>query len=232
MIVSVHQPHYLPWLGYIDKIDAAGTFVLLDTVQYEIRGWQNRNLIKTPSGKQWLTIPVNHEFETPVRDVAIDNSWRWAKKHANAIRMNYSRAPWYSRYGEYFEALYSRPWEILADLNTEMLRFFVGDLGLAARIVKASELGVDSEEPNERIARIVAEVGGDVYLSGHGAREYFCEEPFRKAGIRVVFQEFETVPYPQLYGDFIPGLSVIDALFNMGPQAALEIIRKGRRTAL
>ena len=232
MIVSVHQPHYLPWTGYFDKIDCADTFVLLDTVQYEIRGWQNRNVIKTANGQQWLTVPVNHEFDSPIQDVIIDNSRRWSQKHMNALTINYSKAPSFSDYTGYFKNLYSRTWDYLSNLNTEMISFFVGELGIETTIIKASTLGVLSDEPNDRIARIVAEVGGDVYLSGSGAREYFREEPFRNAGIHVVFQKFETVPYSQLYGAFIPGMSIIDPLFNIGKDGTLEIIRKGRRTVL
>lgn len=232
MIVSVHQPHYLPWLGYFDKIDCADTFVLLDTVQYEIRGWQNRNNIKTAHGKQLLTVPVNHEYDSPIDEVIIDNTRRWAKKHISAIRMNYSKARFFSQYAGSIEGLYSKDWENLSELNAGMLSFFVREIGIDTDIVKASELEVHSDEPNDRIARIVAQAGGDVYLSGSGAREYYREEPYRRAGVRVVFQEFETADYPQLYGEFIPGLSVIDALFNLGGDGTLEIIRTGRRTVL
>ena len=232
MTVSVHQPHYLPWLGYFDKIDCADTFVLLDTVQYEIRGWQNRNKIKTANGERWLTVPVKHEFDSPIRDVTIDNSWRWAKKHMTTIRMSYSKAPWFSHYAEYFEALYSTTWDYLIDLTAGMLDLFVRELGIGTTILKASSMGELSDEPNERIAELVSRAGGDTYLSGPGARYYFIKEPFNKRGIRVVFQEYGTVPYSQLYGDFIPNLAVIDPLFNLGGEGTLDILRKGRRTVL
>ena len=125
MIVSVHQPHYLPWLGYFDKIDSADTFVLLDNVQYEIRGWQNRNNIKTAHGKQLLTVPANHEYDSLIEEVIIDNTRRWAKKHMNAIRMNYSKARFFSQYAGSMEDLYSKDWKSLSDLNAGMLAFFV-----------------------------------------------------------------------------------------------------------
>jgi len=232
MIVSVHQPHYLPWLGYFDKIDSADTFVLLDTVQYEIRGWQNRNRIKTANGEHWLTVPVKHEFDSPIRDVAIDNSWRWAKKHMTTIRMSYSKTPWFSRYAESLETIYAGTWDYLVDLTADMLNLFVRELGIGTAILKASSMGELDGEPNERIARLVAEAGGDTYLSGPGAREYYIEEPFNKRGIRVVFQDFDSAPYSQLYGDFIPNLAVIDALFNLGAEGTMDILRKGRRTVL
>ncbi|MFC1509330.1 WbqC family protein [Candidatus Omnitrophota bacterium] len=232
MIVSVHQPHYLPWLGYFDKIDCADIFVLLDNVQYEIRGWQNRNNIKTSNGAHMLTIPVRHEFDSTIGDVSIDTTRRWAKKHMNTIRMSYSKAPYFSSYVTFLEDIYSRTWENLADITKEMLGFFVAELGISTEILTASEMGELPEEPNERIARIVAQTGGDVYLSGSGAREYYCNEPFEKEGVSVVFQDFETVPYEQLYGDFIPGMAVIDSLFNLGGKGTLETIRKGRRTVL
>ena len=231
MIVSVHQPHYLPWTGYFDKIDSADVFVLLDTVQFEKNGWQNRNRIKCPSGWMWLTIPVEHRLGASIAETAISRRQAWERKHRNALASCYGRAAFYARYAEFFDAVYGREWDSLCAVNGEMLAFFLRDMGIGTRVVRASELGPMPEEPNERLAAIVSALGGDTYLAGSGCAGYFAHGPFKREGIRVVFQDYRPVEYPQLHGAFEPGLSIVDLLLNRG-DAALEIIRKGRRTEL
>jgi len=231
MIVAVHQPHYLPWTGYFDKIDSADIFVLLDTVQFEKNGWQNRNRIKTPEGWMWLTVPVEHRFGTSIAETGIDHRQRWGRKHRNALAANYSRAPFYSRYAGFLDDLYSREWESLSALNGEILAFLLRDMGIRTEIIRASSLGELPDDPNERLACLVGKLGGDTYLAGSGCAGYFRAEPFRNAGIRVVFQDYIPAEYPQLHGAFLPGLSAVDVLCNCGGES-LEIIRKGRRTVL
>lgn len=229
MIVAVHQPHYLPWTGYFDKIDSADIFVLLDTVQFEKNGWQNRNRIKSSSGGMWLTVPVEHRFGASIGEKCIDRKQHWERKHRNALAACYSRAPHYARYSPFLDDMYCREWKSLSALNGEMLIFFLRELGIRTKVVWASSLGNLPEEPNERLACIVAQLGGDTYLAGSGCTGYFRPEPFERAGVRVVFQEYSPAEYPQLHGAFLPGLSVVDLLFNCGDES-LDIIRKGRRT--
>jgi len=231
MIVSIHQPHYLPWAGYFDKIDAADCFVLLDTVQFEKNGWQNRNKIKTSQGWMWLTVPVCHDFGSKIAETAIDNRKKWSRKHMQALVTNYSRAPYFEDYSGYFRSLFDGTWERLAELNAEIIGHICRKIGITTEIVTASSLGEFPEEPNERLAGIVSEVGGDVYLAGVGSKAYLRRELFSGKGIEVVFQDYEPREYPQMFGDFIPGLSVVDVLFNVG-EGTLDVIRKGRRTEL
>ncbi|MHB9030558.1 MAG: WbqC family protein, partial [Candidatus Latescibacterota bacterium] len=231
VIVAVHQPHYLPWTGYFDKIDSADIFVLLDTVQFEKNGWQNRNRIKTPNGWMWLTVPVEHRFGTSIAETEIDRRQHWERKHRTALAVNYSKAPFYRRCNEFLDDVYSRGWESLNGLNREFLSYFLREMGIRTEIICASSLGALPDAPNERLAALVAKLGGDTYLAGSGCTGYFQPEPFRKAGVRVVFQEYSPVEHPQLHGAFLPGLSVVDVLCNCG-QESLEIIRKGRRTVL
>jgi hypothetical protein len=161
----------------------------------------------------------------------VDRRQRWEQKHRNALATNYSRAQFYRHYTEIFDEIYSRGWESLNELNGEILTFFLRELGIRTEIIRASSLGVLPEEPNERLAALVGKLGGDTYLAGSGCVSYFQAEPFRKAGIRVVFQEYNPAEYPQLHGSFLPGLSVVDVLCNCGKESR-EIIRKGRRTVL
>lgn len=229
MIVSIHQPHYLPWTGYFDKMDMADRFILLDTVQFEKNGWQNRNRIKAPDGWKWLTVPVNHRFGTTIADTGIAGRRGWERKHRNALAAWYAKASFYRRYSGWLDDIYCREWERLDELNGEMLRFFMSEIGIHTPVVRASSLGSLPVEPNERLVEMVRLLGGDIYLAGSGCGDYFRPEPFEEAGIAVIFQDYQPVEYPQLYGDFIPGLAIIDLLLNCGEET-LGIIRNGRRT--
>ena len=228
MIVAVHPPQYLPWLGYFDKIDRADLFVLLDTVQFKKNEWQNRNRIKTAQGWQWLTVPVTYRFPQRIDQVKINPQSNWARKHLLALRTNYSRAPHFCDYFELFEEVLTEKRQGLAALNIRLVRELAGLLGISTPLRLASELGGLPEGPDERLIAICQHLGAEVYLAGIGGRAYMNLEKFEKAGIEVVFQEFEHPVYPQLYGDFLPNLSVVDLLFNCGKQS-LRILREARK---
>jgi len=228
MVLAAHQPHYLPWLGYFDKMDRAEVFVLLDTVQYEKNGWQNRNKIKTSKGWQWLTVPVTYKFPAKICEVRIDNKARWGKKHWQALVTNYSRAPYFDAYAGFFEETYRDTWDMLVDVNLHVLKFLKDALGIRTELKLASEMEPTREDPNGRLVDLCLQVGADTYLAGAGGKDYMDLEAFGREGIEVVFQEYEHPVYPQLYGDFVPNLSVVDLLFNCGPES-LPIIRSGRR---
>ncbi len=231
MIVSVHQPHYLPWCGYFDKIDCADVFVLLDTVQFEKNGWQNRNRIKTPSGWMWMTVPVKHRFGASLAETVIDGRSPWTRKHRNTLAAFYAKAPFYASYSGFFDEVYDREWSALRDLNSHTLSFLLRELGITTKVVWASALGNLPVEPNERLAAIVRKCGGDTYLAGSGCSGYFAQEPFDREGVKALFQEYRPARYPQLHGEFEPGLSAVDLLLNCGDNS-LDILRKGRRTVL
>ncbi len=230
MIIAAHQPHYLPWTGYFDKIDCADIFVLLDTVQFEKNGWQNRNRIKSPGGGQWITVPVLHRFGASIAETRIDSVQPWARKHRSALAANYAKSRFYAGYAGWLDTVYSRRWESLNELNCEMLGFFLQELGIGTTVLRASELGELPEEPNERLAAMVSRLGGDTYLAGSGCAGYFRPEPFARAGARVIFQDYRPVEYPQRFGAFEPGLSIVDLLCNCGEES-ITVIRNGRRTA-
>jgi len=228
MRVAVHQPQYLPWLGYFDKIDRADLFVLLDTVQFKKNEWQNRNRIKTAQGWQWLTVPVTYRFPQRINQVKIKPQSNWARKHLLALRTNYSKAPYFSDYFDIFQKILTERWPGLAALNIRLVRAFTEVLGISTPLRVASELGPLPEGPNERLIAICQHLDAEVYLAGMGGRDYMHLGKFEKAGIEVVFQEFNPPVYPQLYGDFLPDLSVVDLLFNCGKQS-LGIIRGARK---
>jgi hypothetical protein len=232
MIVAIHQPHYVAWPGYFDKIDRADVFVFLDTVQFKKNEFQNRNLIKGPRGPQWLTVPVIHRFGQTIGDVRINDDVDWGKKHLAGITSCYGKAPFFKEYIGHFEKLLGgrreARWEGLSELNIACSRLIARLVGITTPLVVASDLGVTAETRDGRLIEISERLGGDIYLSGAGGRDYVDEAAFAERGIGVIFQEFTCPEYPQLFGKFVPNLSIIDMLFNVGART-IDYLR-GRTT--
>lgn len=224
MIVAVHQPQYLPWLGYFDKIASADVFVLLDTVQYKKNEWQNRNRIKGPAGPQWLTVPVSYSFGQRIGEVKIANRDRWQKRQSQAILSNYGRAPCREHLAGFFGEVFSRTWENLSELNIFTVKKLLEILGISTPVQVASELPSFPEEPDERLIAIARHMGADTYLAGSGGHNYMNIDKFRQAGIRLLFQEYRHPVYRQLFEGFEPFLSVVDLIFNHGSES-LNILR-------
>lgn len=217
MIISVHQPQYLPWLGYFHKMYHSDAFVFLDNVQYKKREYQNRNRIRTKNGDIWLTVPVLRDTEpySNISGVRIDNSQTWQKKHWKAIYLNYARAPFFKKYSDYFEKVYKTGWDMLADLNMHITRYIAQSLGIDRPIYKESQFNITSKN-TARIIDICRALKADTYLSGIGGREYLDEKLFDSSGIKLAYQDFRHPEYTQRYEPFIPYMSVIDLLFNCG----------------
>lgn len=226
MMASIHQPQYLPWLGYIDKIDRVDIFILLDNVQYKKNEWQNRNRIKTSQGWQWITVPVLYRFPEKINEVRINNNVDWRRKHLIAIETNYRRTIYFKKYFPYLEEIYRKEWERLVDINVALIKTLINIFGIKKEILIASEIET-GDDPDGRLIDLCKASGADTYLSGKDGPKYMDMEAFEKAGIKVAIQDFKHPVYPQLYGGFEPNLSSIDLLFNCG-EMGIEIIRKGR----
>lgn len=227
MIVAVHQPQYLPWLGYFDKMDRSDVFCYLDNVQYKKNEWQNRNRIKTAKGWQWLTVPVRYRFPQKICEVKTPAESYWQRKHLQALASNYGKAPYFAAVMEFLQPLYEREWPNLAELNiaiTEQLRNWLGIR--PNKILRASRMNL-SPEPNDRLIDICLAVGADTYLAGAGGAQYMNLDRFAERGISVVFQDFCHPVYPQRFGDFVSHLSILDLIFNCGPMS-LDRVRSGR----
>ena len=219
LVVGIHQPHYLPWLRYFDKIARADVFVVLDNVQYNKNGYQNRNRIKTPRGDLMLTVPVFEQLGKPLEEVRIDNHRPWARKHWRSIEQHYRRAPHFDRYATALRAFYERPWTMLNDLNRAMLPFFLGALAITTPVVYASDLDVPGEATT-RLVNLVRAVGGTAYLTGAFALEaYLDADELNAAGIELAIQSWNAPVYPQGEGAFVPDLSIVDLLMQCGPDA-------------
>jgi len=227
MIVAIHQPQYLPWIGYFDKLDRADVFVLLDNVQYKKNEWQNRNRIRTSQGWQWITVPVLYHYPEKIDAVKINNTTDWRRKHLNALVYNYSKAPFFKEHRLFFEETFSSHWENLVEINVHIIQYLNRALGINKEIVLASRLSL-REEPTERLVDICKHVQADTYLSGKDGAKYMNSDTFAQANIQVTFQDFHHPAYSQLHEPFEPFMSIVDLLFNHG-RSSLEIIRSQNR---
>lgn len=227
MILTGHQPNYLPYAGFFHKVARADRFLIVDNVQFVKRGtfgWMHRNRIRTnsPQGWDWLSVPVltKGKYTQKISEAAIDNSLPWARKHWRAIEWNYRKAPYFREYAAEFEAMYARRWDSFCDLSCAFIELLLRLLGIPKRFEKTSALGIEGESTG-LVAAMCRATGADTYLSGVHGKDYLDLELLKANGVRVVFQEFACPVYPQAWpGPFVPDLSVVDLLFNCGPESA------------
>lgn len=232
MMLTAHQPNYLPYAGFFEKIARADRFLVVDNVQFVKRGtfgWMHRNRIRTnsPEGWDWLSVPVltKGKYTQSIADAEIDNSTPWARKHWRAIEFNYRRAPHFRLYAGEIRDLYERRWERFCDLSCAFIDVLLRLLGLPRALERTSALGIEGESTGLVLAMCRA-VGADAYLSGVHGRDYLQPEEFERQGVRLVFQEFTCPEYPQCWpGPYVPNLSAIDLLFNCGPESLRMLTR-------
>lgn len=219
-VVAILQPGYLPWLGFFDQMRRSDTFVYYDDVQFDKHGWRNRNRIKSPSGPLWLTVPVLNSGRHGQRidEVEIDNRSPWARKHVAAIAHNYARASYVGRYLPQLEEVLSQRWEHLVELDIAVARLMYEWLGITRTIERSSKLDIEGGQ-SDRLLEICRRLGADCYLSGDSAKDYLDVDLFARNGIRVEWQTYRHPVYRQLHGGFIPYLSALDLVLNMGPDS-------------
>lgn len=216
MVVAIHQPNFLPWIGYFYKIKYCDVFVFLDNVQFSKNSYQNRVKIKTPQGASWLTEPVIHKFGQLTNETKLNNQENWIEKHLRTFEMNYKKAKYFNEIYSLLESVYhKRKWEFLCEINIALIDTICNYLEIKKNFLLASDLNV-SGSSTDLLIRIIKKVGGDTYLSGVGAKNYQNEDAFKMNNIELIYSNFRHPIYPQLWGDFIPGLSIVDLLFNCG----------------
>ncbi|WP_332649057.1 WbqC family protein [Lysinibacillus sp. 54212] len=226
MKIAIHQPNYLPWIGFFDKLDCVDTFVLLDKAVHSKSGYTNRSKIKTPNGSLLLTVPLKNK-EIPINELTIAQDRNWSIAHWKAIEANYKKSKFWSLYKDGFQAIFSKQWTHIAPLNIALIHHIKWLLQIPTKIILESDFNQDFGSKNERNAKIVSHLGGDIYISGTGAKVYNDENYFNERQIQLIYQNFKHPNYQQLFGDFLPNLSIIDMLFHCGPET-IEIIRKQR----
>ena len=231
MIIAIHQPQYLPWLGYFDKMDQADAFCYLDNVQFKKNEWQNRNRLKTAQGWQWLTVPVRYRFPQKIIGVQINESVKWQHKHLQSIATNYRKSRYYDEYFPIVESALKQDFDTIAGVNIHMTTQIREILGINSKpVVRSSELSL-SEDPTGRLIDICKYFGGDYYLTGQDGYKYMDTEQFQKNGIKIITQKFNHPAYPQCFGEFRSHMSIIDLIFNCGPES-MNIIRASSRSSM
>ncbi len=229
MRVTIHQPQFLPWLGYLDKIDQADLFVVLDSVQFKKNEWQNRNRIRTAQGWQWLTVPVHYRYGQRINEIRVDETTDWRSRHLKAIEMHYARAAFRDAYLAELRARYADASSKLAELNLATVRWLLDKFGISTPVRLASEMAL-REEPTDRLVDICRTVGATHYLAGAGAGAYMDMERFALSGVTLDVQVFRHPEYPQCYDPFVAGLSALDLLLVCG-EGALARLREARDAA-
>ncbi len=226
-VCVVLQPSYIPWRGFFHQIQKADIFVFYDDVQYDKHGWRNRNLVKTPRGSQWLTIPVASKGAVsqglPISEVEIVWDRNWTRSHWGTLAGCYARAPYFDRYAPLLREFYGRRPIKLADFTIELTVALARELGLNhTRFVRSSELRITGTR-TERLVNLIASLGATHYVSGPSAREYLDESLLARAGITLEYMSYSYPEYPQLYPPFDGRVSILDLLFMQGPNASRYI---------
>lgn len=217
MIVAIHQPDYIPWLGLYYKIAHSDVFVYLDDAQYSNEADHNVNKIKTPQGELKLKVPVEQHLGDLICNVRTKDELKWKERHLKALKMNYARAP-------YFEAIYPGFEKVLlvhtgsiAELNMAINRYICDGFGIKTKILKSSDMDINTVR-EERVIDICLAVGGTEYLSGNGARAYQTESHFTDRGLKLTYLDYKPIEYKQIWPKvgFLPYMSVLDYIFNCG----------------
>jgi hypothetical protein len=219
----VIQSNYIPWKGYFDAINAVDELILYDDMQYTKNDWRNRNKIKTPQGLQWLTIPIDvkGKLHQKINEAKVSERYPgWRKEHWKTLQINYSKAPHFKTYKDVFENLYLNNDEpYLSKINYSFIKLVNNILGIKTPTRWSSEFML-KEDRNERLVHICKETNTTDYYTGPAAKEYINESLFTNAGINIHYLDYSGYPvYKQLYGEFTHEVSIIDLIFNLGPDA-------------
>lgn len=219
MKIGIHQPNYLPYLGFFDKMKRSDLFIIYDDAQFNKEDFQHRNRIRIFHGWKWLTVPIKKRL-APIDEIRIMNEFmikgiKWSDLHLKIIKDNYNNTPFYSTYQNNLESIYNNNYEKLIDLNIGIINFLKDAFDIKTELIFSSKLGFTSRS-TQRLVDMVDSLGGDVYLSGPMGRDYLDNSLFEKKGIEVEFQDFKHPIYKQRYEGFVPNMSSIDALFNIG----------------
>ncbi len=212
MIISIHQPNFLPWLGYFHKIRMADVHVFLDDVQFTKNSYINRTRIKTPNGPYWLTVPVKVTLGMKINEVGISDR-RWLEKACKTIECFYKKTPHFDFLYEELVMALSANYENLASMNIALIKKICDLLGLEKTFVCSSDFPSELKA-DDRLIELIKKIDGHTYISGAGGKNYQSDNKFEENSINLVYSDFKYPEYTQPWGEFVPGLSIIDYLFN------------------
>ncbi|MCU1762149.1 WbqC family protein [Pseudomonas sp. 14P_8.1_Bac3] len=216
--VAILQSNYIPWKGYFDLIAAVDEFIIYDDMQFTKNDWRNRNQIKTSQGVQWLTLPVGQDIRRRIRDVVLLDGWQ--VKHWKTLENNYRRATHFSSIATWLRPIYlDTSYTHLSQLNSNLIKAVCLYLGINTRISCSWDYQL-GEGKTERLVDLCMQAGASDYISGPSARDYLQTDLFQARGIDVQWFEYGGYPeYPQLWGTFVHGVSILDLLFNCGSES-------------
>lgn len=217
--VAILQSNYIPWKGYFDMINMVDEFVLYDDMQFTKRDWRNRNIIKKFKGTQWLSIPVitKGRFEQKIKDTEVVSSG-WVKEHWKALQYNYARAAYFEEYAVIIQELYRKCEEekYISNINYIFIKGICDILGIKTKISWSSEYDI-GEGKTEKLVNICKQAKADEYISGPAAQNYIDKQIFDKADIILTYMDYSNYPeYPQLHGEFVHAVTILDMIFNLG----------------
>jgi hypothetical protein len=219
--VAIVQSNYIPWKGYFDLVAGVDEFILYDDVQYTRRDWRNRNQVKTPRGVQWMTVPVSVKgrYLQSIRETRVEGE-AWAATHWRTLEANYARSAHFGEVAAFLRPLYlERRHPMLSGLNRAFIEAVCAYLGIRTRLTDSADYRL-ADGRTERLADLCAQAGATEYVSGPSARSYLDQSAFRQRGIGVRWFDYAGYPeYPQLWGEFTHGVTILDLLFNCGRDA-------------
>lgn len=224
--IGILQPGYLPWVGFFDQMARVDLFVYLDDVQFTKADWRTRNRILARNGPVWLSVPVKKApVNTRIKDIEISYSQKWVQKHLNLIRENYKKAPYFEPlFSELSKTIKEKPARLI-DLDATLVNVLKGFLNIDTPILNSSELNAAGNK-TDKLINLCKATGATRLYDGYSARDFIEPEKFRCSGIELHYQKYSPVPYTQMFGEFVPYLSVVDLCFNKGPES-LSIILGG-----
>lgn len=224
MICTVHQPNYLPYLGFFEKAHRSDVFVLYDTTQFKKNDWQNRNKLCTKNGWQWISLPVLHDFGQKIFEVRIKDPVKSLEKNWRSIQVNYGRAPYFKDYFREFEKIFFSGTESLSDLNCRIIIQAAQFLGIKTKFFKSSDLPGIETASTQALIDLTKQVGADTYISGGEGINYLDMDLWKNSGLKIEFQKYHHPVYQQFNNpDFQPYMNILDLLFNCGDRS-LEIL--------
>jgi len=220
LICTIHQPNYLPYLGFFEKAYRSDVLILYDTTQFKKNDWQNRNRICTKDSWQWLSVPVIHNFGQKFKDVKIDLAKKPLKKNWLSIKTVYGSAPFFRDYSGIFEEIYNSQYTHISDINCSLIIAVASILELKTKFIKNSELFPVDTFSTQALVDICRNVNADTYISGKEGRNYLEHELFEQSKINIIFQDYKHPVYKQFNCDiFQPYMCILDLIFNCGKQS-------------
>lgn len=220
MICTIHQPNYLPYLGFFEKAYNSDIFVLYDTTQFKKNDWQNRNKLCIGNGWQWISMPILHNFGQKINEVKIKDPDKNLLKNWRSLKVIYGRAPFFKEYSPVYEEIYNSNFEFIADLNIKIIFAAAKHLGLKTKFIRNSDLPPVISTSTQALIDICKNVNADTYIAGAEGINYLDMDLWSNSGLKIIFQKYSHPVYKQFNSaEFQPYMNILDLIFNCGPHS-------------